>query len=115
MARSHSRQPAQAGLKASGQSFWSATVEEFELDESEVAVLREVCRTLDTIDELQRQVDRDGVLGDSPQGVRVNPAVGELRQQRLALTKLLAALAIPTVDDDAVAAKKRRYGIRGAV
>ncbi|MGB3772871.1 MAG: hypothetical protein WBA00_17170 [Rhodococcus sp. (in: high G+C Gram-positive bacteria)] len=52
------------------------------------------------------------MLNESPQGVRAHPALVELRQQRLAFTKLVAALAIPA---DAVPAPTKNYGIKGAV
>lgn len=103
-----------AGLSGSGRSLWRSTVDEFELDEHELALLREACRTADSIDKLQAVVDRDGVLNESPQGVRAHPALVELRQQRLAFTKLVNALAIPAGDETA-SGTKNRYGIRGAV
>ncbi|MHA3021273.1 terminase [Mycobacterium sp. BMJ-28] len=82
----------------------------FDLEEHEIAILREACRAADAIDALQAAVDRDGVLNTSPQGVRAHPALVELRQQRLCFAKLLSALAIPS-DDSAGGS----YGIRGAV
>ncbi|MFN3003263.1 terminase [Mycolicibacterium wolinskyi] len=102
-----------AGLSGSGLLLWNSVVADFELDEHELAILREACRTVNGIDALQARVDRDGVLNESPQGLRVHPGLVELRQQRLALTKLLAALAIPA--DEAASGAGRRYGIRGAV
>ncbi|EIC63011.1 hypothetical protein [Mycobacteroides abscessus] len=105
---------APAGLAGSGLLLWKSVVGEFDLDEHELAILREACRTVNAIDALQARVDRDGVLNESPQGLRVHPGLVELRQQRLALTKLLAALAIPA-DENAASGTGKRYGIRGAV
>ena len=102
-----------AGLTGSGRSLWRSTVAQFELEEHELALLREACRVADAIDKLQAAVDRDGVLDESSQGVRAHPALVELRQQRLCFAKLLAALAIPAADESG--SRKGSYGIRGAV
>ena len=64
-----------------------------ELEADEVILLREACRTLDTVDELQRRLDAADVL-DERYGGRVHPALPELRAQRLALSRLLKALDI---------------------
>lgn len=78
---------------ARGAAFWHAVTTEFEPDEGEAAVLVEVCRTLDALDELDAAVARDGVTvaGSMGQPV-VHPAVGEARQQRATLARLLRAL-----------------------
>ena len=76
-----------AGLAGSGRSLWASTTAEFELDEHELAILREACRTATAIDALQAVVDRDGVLNESSQGVRGHPALVELRAQRLCFAK----------------------------
>lgn len=115
MARKQSDLPLPAeGLAGSGLLLWTSVVKDFDLDEHELAVLRQACQTVSAIDALQARVDRDGVLNESPQGLRVHPGLVELRQQRLALTKLLAALAIPT-DESVPGSGRRNYGIRGAV
>jgi len=115
MARKQSETPVPAGLTGSGLALWTSVVAEFELGDHELAVLRDACRTVNVIDALQDRVDQDGVLNESPQGLRVHPGVVELRQQRLAFTKLLAALAIP-VDEPAPGRRKEGpYGIKGAV
>ena len=69
MADKESRPRAPAGLAGSGRSLWASTTAEFELDEHELAILREACRTATAIDALQAVVDRDGVLNESSQGV----------------------------------------------
>ncbi len=99
-----------AGLRGSGRSLWRSTVDQFELEEHELGLLREACRTAESIDALQAVVDRDGVLNTSPQGIRAHPALVELRAQRLCFAKLVAQLAIPADEP-----KKGSYGIRGAV
>ena len=55
-------------------------------------LLRECCRLLDECESLRASVDEDGttVKGSAGQ-VRVHPALGELRQHRLALGRLLGS------------------------
>ena len=84
------------GLKARGRAYWDHVLGEYELSESEVQILREVCRSLDLVEELARVVRRDGAVVGSDSRLRTHPAVAELRQQRLALHRLLAALNLPT-------------------
>lgn len=108
------------GLKSAGRRLWESTVEEFDLAEHELGLLREVCRTADALDALQVVVDRDGVLDESAQGRRAHPALVELRQQRITFARLVAQLGIPAGDEDEVGKSQRRatrgvYGIRGVV
>ncbi|MFD6860552.1 hypothetical protein ACFWCF_24835 [Rhodococcus sp. NPDC060090] len=86
----------------------------YELAEHELQVLREAVRTVDQIDRLHAIVEADGVMQESPQGRRVHPAVAEMRQQRIVLARLLAALKIPDTDAGQSAAPVRGvYQIRG--
>lgn len=109
--------PSPTGLKSGGKSLWKATTAAFELSEHELLVLREACRTVDSLDALQAALDRDGAMSTSSQGDRVHPALVELRQQRIALARLFTALQIP-LDDDAGRTQRRGnprgvYGLRG--
>ena len=86
-------------LATRGRAFWRQTLAVFELSEVEMQLLRE-CRLPDECESLREAVDREGttVAGSTGQ-VRVHPALGELRQHRLALGRLLAQMALPDVDD----------------
>lgn len=88
------------GLRSSGRALWVSVLNDYELDEHEEVMLRECCRTADSIDALQAVVDSEGVLSESSQGVRAHPALVELRQQRVAFARLLTALRIPQADGD---------------
>ncbi len=104
------------GTGAAGRRLWVSVVSDYEMDEHELAVLTEATRTVDLLDELQRAVDADGVLVSSPQGERTHPGVVELRQQRIALARLLAALRLPQGaegDQQQGARPQRRVGVRG--
>ena len=61
---------------------------------------------------LQVRLDTDGPMVDSPQGLKAHPALPELRQQRIALARLVAALGLPTglVEDQP---KRQRRSARG--
>ena len=100
-----------SGLRWSGRRLWEATVADYELTEHEIGLLLQACRTVDALDQLQARLDADGPMVDSPQGLRAHPALPELRQQRIALARLFAALGLPTgLGDDA---KQQRRSVRG--
>lgn len=84
-----------AGLRRSGRALWRAVLRDYELDEHEQTILRESCRTADSLDDLQALLEAEGLTSESSQGVRIHPALVELRQQRIAFARLLTALRIP--------------------
>ncbi len=97
-------------------------VGEFDLEEHELALLREAVRTVDQLDLLAKAVDQ--VVINTPSGPRTHPALVEARQQRIALARILAALRIPMGEQDGPASKdstadaaerrpQRRSGVRG--
>ena len=104
------------GLKKSGRALWRAVLADFELAEHELQLLGTACRTADLCDLLQATLDAEGPMAESSQGVRVHPAAVELRQQRITLARLLAALDVPTGDEDAPPVRPPRgvYAVRGA-
>lgn len=106
---------APAGLSAAGLRLWRAVLEAWELDEHELSLLREACRTVDLLERLDARVRRDGPVIDGPQGQRAHPAAVEARQQRIALARLLAALRLPDGDvgDASAGRRQRRVGARG--
>ncbi len=114
---------APSDLDARGRTFWRTTVAAFDLSDVELELLRECCRLLDECESLRTSVDAEGttVKGSAGQP-RVHPALGELRQHRLALGKLLAQLALPDdvgeqlpspVQARARRAAETRWGRRG--
>lgn len=98
-----------------GRSFWRRTLAGYDLSETELELLRECCRLLDECESLRTSVDADGttVAGSAGQ-VRVHPALGELRQHRLALGRLLAQLALPDVDETALKSPVQARASRAA-
>lgn len=114
------------GTGASGRRLWSEVLTRYELEEHEMALLKEMVRTVDLLDDLAEQVQRDGLMQPGP-GLsrRVHPAVVEARQARIALARLSASLRLPAGDEgdqqqDARRPQRRSgargaYGIKGAV
>lgn len=99
------------GLAESGQALWRAVLADFDLDTHEQAMLRQACRLADVCDTLQGTLEAEGIMSTSSQGSRVHPAAVELRQQSLALARMLTALRIPAGEDDG--RSQRRPGVRG--
>lgn len=83
------------GLKPDGKRLWSSVTTDFELDESASAVLAEACYTIDLLAGLRAKLDETPSVIDNAQGPRMHPLVVEVRQQRLALAKLVASLGLP--------------------
>ena len=101
---------APTGLKAPGKRLWTSVMAEFELAEHEAAQLAEACFVRDRIDQLRRQVDKDGLMIPSSQGARLHPGVSEIRAQQLTLARLLATLNVPPFAEDALPPSR---GVRG--
>lgn len=97
----------------------AAVLDTYELAEHEAALLEQACHTADLCADLQARLDADGPLVDGAHGPKVHPAAVELRQQRIALARLLAALRVPDDDTDALTVtssggrRQRRVGVRG--
>lgn len=101
---------APARLGAAGRKLWESVLSQFDLAEHEAAQLEEACRVRDTIVLLRKRLEADGLMLESSQGLRLHPAVAEVRQQQLALARLLATLEVPAPVEDGLPAAK---GVRG--
>ncbi len=104
------------GTQASGRRLWRSVVDDYELEEHELALLREAVRTVDLLTKLDAKVRAEGPLVATQDGQRAHPAAVEARQQRITLARLLAALRLPSGaegDQQAGARPQRRVGARG--
>lgn len=104
------------GTGPNGEVLWRDVLGEYELEEHELALLRECVRTVDQRDALHARVKADGLMVDGPHGSKVHPAATEARQLRIALARLVAALRLPAGDEADQAAGRRpqrRVGARG--
>lgn len=106
---------APTGTGSPGRALWRSVLDEYELEEHEMALLREAVRTVDLLHRLDVLVRKLGPTVASPQGIKSNPAVVEARQQRIALARLIAALRLPAGEDEAGDTRRpqRRVGVRG--
>lgn len=91
---------APSGLADAGKRLWrdlhSALDEDAEFDEREAKLLELACRQADDVAALQDAIDTDGLTIKGSTGQkRLHPAVSELRQARLALSRLLGELELP--------------------
>ena len=90
-------------------------VEQFELEEAELVLLREAVRLTDTLDDLHAVIAEEGaVITDTRGERRTHPAVVEARQSRIALARVLAVLRVPSGEEgENLRRPQRRSGARG--
>ncbi|MGB3761830.1 MAG: hypothetical protein WA966_01305 [Ornithinimicrobium sp.] len=90
-------------MTSRGSKFRDRALEVYELSETETELLTECSRLIDECERLHCVIEEDGARVSGSQGQpRVHPAIGELRQHRLALGRLLAQLGLPDVDDSSL-------------
>jgi len=98
-----------AGVGTAGGALWRRLVAAYDFEPHEQAMLEVACRQADDVAALEHLIAEQGltVLGSTGQQ-RLNPAIGEVRQGRLALGKLLGALALPDEADRPLTAASRQ-------
>lgn len=101
------------GLSVSGRALWRAVLDEYELDQHELLVLKEACRTADRLDRLEAESAAGPITTTNRHGDEVvHPCLVEARQCSLTMARLLAALRLPQ-GDEAESRPQRRGGARG--
>ena len=90
MAQKPQTQPP-VGLGKRGTAFWSAVLQDLEMEPHETALLAETCRVLDRLDLLDAEIQRSDLIVDG----RVNPLFVEARLQGVTLARLIASLRLP--------------------
>lgn len=83
------------GLKTAGRSLFRAVTSEFTLDPPELVLLEQAARMVDLLADLRAEVAETGLMVESSQGIRVNPAAVEARQLTVALSRTVQALGLP--------------------
>lgn len=84
------------GAGPAGRKLWAAITADYDLEEHELVILARACRVADVCAQLQAVVDREGLLTETRLGeTRAHPALVELRQESITLTRLLVALRVP--------------------
>ncbi len=95
-------QPAPPGLGSAGRSLWRSIARRWRLDEREHMLLSQAAKTSDLIADLEALLQDQGlVIAGSNGQPRLSPIPAEIRAQRLALEKMLAALSLPVPDEEA--------------
>lgn len=105
------------GTGVNGAKLWRDVLGKYELEQHELALLRQMVRTVDRLDKLERIVAREGLEVAGPHGSKAHWAATESRQLGIALARLTAALRLPAGDEDENPAAgrrpQRRVGVRG--
>ncbi|MFF9625385.1 hypothetical protein [Streptomyces griseosporeus] len=105
--------PVPDGLDESGTRLWESVADGFELDVHEQLLLLQACRTADLLDRLSGEAARGRLTVRNAKGEEVtNPVITEHRQQSIVLARLLAALRMPSGEEEG--RPQRRGGVRGA-
>jgi uncharacterized protein with von Willebrand factor type A (vWA) domain len=103
------RRKSPEGLEKAGKRVWRAILTEFDLDERELLVLEQAARQADAVAALEAEIVDSGLLSRGSRGqTRLSPSVTELRQSRLALSKLLGELALPDQDEQSAPSRRGR-------
>lgn len=96
-------------VETAGNQFYAVMTEQLDFSQSELVQLSQICRTIDVIEELDADIERNGVMRAN----KPNPAVIERRQQAIALMRMINALNLPTEDADSEPKRYIRTGTRG--
>ena len=98
------------GTGVNGGKLWRDVLDAYELEEHELALLREAVRTVDQLDDLHSIASREGLVVSGPHGWKPHPAVVEARQLRIVLARVLAALRLPAGDEDDQVVRRPQRG-----
>lgn len=101
------------GLRPPGRRLWKAVegglAADWELDPRELVILELAARALDDVNSLELAIKADGLTVEGSSGQpRLNPAVVEVRQGRLAVGRLLGQLSLPDADEAPMTAASQR-------
>lgn len=87
---------APTGLKTHGKRTWQEVTNKYELRADELDILEDICREIDLINVLEKEMKELPLMMKGSQGQDVvNPLVTELRQHRATKRSLWASLKLP--------------------
>ncbi len=93
-----------------GRRLWRAVLEDYEPERHELVMLEQACRVADTIAALTKAVGAELVDDNG----RVRAELVEIRQQRILLARLLAAMRLESGENGSISVvPQRRVGVRG--
>jgi hypothetical protein len=100
---------APVGLARAGRATWSRLVSSYTFLPHELLVAELVAKQSDDIARLESLLEEQGlVIAGSTGRPRLSPVLGELRQARLAMSKLLGAIGLPDEDNQPMSESSRR-------
>jgi hypothetical protein len=83
-------------FRPSGAALWAMVTDAFRLDPAEMAVLRQLCRTVDELDRLDEALrDAHMMVKGSTGQPAANPLLEQVRAHRKVLESLCRSLALP--------------------
>lgn len=95
------------GLASAGRKLWRATVEQFELRQDELEVLKAACGEADLIARMEEALEDEPLTVTGSQGqIVAHPLVQELRQHRATQAALFRSLKLP--DESGAVANQQR-------
>jgi hypothetical protein len=110
------------GLASGGRALWKSMTTlhgralRLRLRPDELAVLRVACETRDLLDELLHQHRQTGLIVEgSKRQPKLSGLPAEIRQQRTALARLLAAVDMPDEDNKSMTYSSRRASLAAHV
>lgn len=84
------------GLKSHGKRTWSEVTSKYELRTDELDILEDICREIDLVNVLEKELKDAPLMLKGSQGQDVvNPMVSELRQHRATKRGLWSSLKLP--------------------
>jgi hypothetical protein len=100
------------GLGEAGRRTWASVADHWALEDHEAETLEQAARTSDLIAALEAEIMVHGVATRTAGGeVKCNPLVIEIRQSRLAVSRMVASLRL--TDGQAGTRPQRRSGFKG--
>jgi hypothetical protein len=97
MTAAKTRQNAPRGLKTAGKRLWANATAEYEFSSIEAELLKQLCRTVDEIEQLEASLRDGGPMVKGSRGQQVlNPVYAQLCAHRKLADQLAVALALPT-------------------
>ncbi len=102
-------------LAAAGRALWKRIIADFELDVYDLILLECAARQADDVASLEALLAEQGLVVEGSQGQpRLSAVVTELRQSRLAFSRLLAEVGLPNDDQEAGASPASRRAQKAA-
>jgi hypothetical protein len=101
-------------LHEAGRRLWTRITAQYELEIHELQLLEAAARQLDAVAALGDIVGREGLMVETPGGIKVHPAVAEGRMGRIAFAKLMGQISLPTEADERPMTAAQRQAQRAA-